>query len=50
VKQFGRATLIDPGLIGASLGLALKEPGLAKETAGVGRRESSLGTALKGGH
>jgi len=43
--QFGRVTIIGVGLLGASLGLALKARGLADHIIGVGRRKSSLDTA-----
>lgn len=46
MQTFKRVTIIGPGLIGASLGLAIKEKGLAEEVIGAGRRESSLQTAL----
>ena len=46
---FERVTIIGVGLLGASLGLALKAGGLAREVVGVGRRQSSLDTALKAG-
>jgi prephenate dehydrogenase len=43
---FGRVTIIGVGLLGASLGLALKARKLADTVVGVGRRKSSLETAL----
>ena len=43
---FNTVTLIGVGLLGGSLGLALKKRGLAKTVRGVGRRQSSLDTAL----
>jgi prephenate dehydrogenase len=42
---FERVTIVGPGLIGGSLGLALKAKRLAKHVVGVGRRESSLRAA-----
>lgn len=43
--QFGRVTIVGVGLLGASLGLALKARGAAKRIIGVGHRKSSLDTA-----
>lgn len=43
---FGRVTIVGVGLLGASLGLALKARNLASSITGVGRRQSSLDTAL----
>lgn len=44
---FDRVTIIGAGLLGASLGLALKARNLAHHVTGVGRRTSSLDTALR---
>ncbi len=44
--SFGTVTLIGVGLLGGSIGLALKERGLATRIRGVGHRQSSLDTAL----
>jgi prephenate dehydrogenase len=44
--KFGKVTIIGPGLIGASFGLALKSRGLAKEVVGLARRKSTLQTAI----
>jgi prephenate dehydrogenase len=44
---FERTTIIGVGLIGGSLGLALKERGLAGEVVGVGYREATLRRAQK---
>lgn len=44
--QFEIVTIVGVGLLGGSLGLALKERGLAGTVRGVGRRQSSLDTAL----
>ena len=46
---FNRVVIVGAGLLGASLGLALKQRALAGRVAGVGRRESSLNTALDSG-
>lgn len=48
-EPFNRAVIVGAGLLGASLGLALKQRGLAGRVAGVGRRESSLNTAIDSG-
>ena len=50
--MFERVVIVGAGLLGGSLGLALKERGLAKRVIGVGRAGSvSLETAAKrGGH
>jgi len=44
--EFGRVTIVGVGLIGGSIGLGLKERGLAQEVVGVGRRKSSLKKAV----
>lgn len=46
---FGRVAIIGVGLLGASLGLALKSRGLSTGVTGVGRRQSSLDLALECG-
>ncbi|MBN2311360.1 MAG: prephenate dehydrogenase/arogenate dehydrogenase family protein [Candidatus Hydrogenedentes bacterium] len=46
---YDTATIIGVGLLGASLGLALKERGLARTVRGVGHRSSTLDTALARG-
>ncbi|MFH1024472.1 MAG: prephenate dehydrogenase/arogenate dehydrogenase family protein [Planctomycetota bacterium] len=46
---FSRVTIVGVGLIGGSLGLALKRRGLAKEVVGVGWRESTLNLARRRG-
>jgi len=45
-KSFGTVAIVGVGLLGGSLGLALKERGLARRVRGVGRRQESLDTAL----
>lgn len=45
-QSFGTVTVVGVGLLGGSLGLALKERGLARTVRGVGRRQESLDTAL----
>lgn len=47
--HFNSVAIIGVGLLGASLGLALKARGLAGEVVGVGRREASLQKALSRG-
>lgn len=45
MNKLDKVTIIGVGLIGGSLGLALKEKKIAKKIIGVGRREESLGVA-----
>jgi len=45
--MFKRITIIGLGLIGGSLALAIKEKKLAKTIAGVSRRKSTIGYAIK---
>ncbi len=47
--KFDTVTIIGVGLLGGSLGLALKERGLARRVFGVGHRESTLQKALARG-
>lgn len=47
--MFETVTIVGVGLLGGSLGLALKERGLAGTIRGVGRRQSSLDQALARG-
>ena len=47
--NFGTVTIVGAGLLGGSLGLALKARGLARTIRGVGRRQCSLDTALAKG-
>jgi prephenate dehydrogenase len=44
---FNTVALVGVGLLGGSLGLALKQRGLAKTIRGVGRRQSSIDAALE---
>ncbi len=46
---FPNVAIVGVGLLGASLGLALKARGLAGQVMGIGRRESSLAVALDRG-
>lgn len=45
-RTFGTVTIVGVGLLGGSLGLALKDRGLAKLVRGVGRRQEVVDTAL----
>ncbi|MBI4335693.1 MAG: prephenate dehydrogenase/arogenate dehydrogenase family protein [Candidatus Omnitrophica bacterium] len=47
--KFNHVTIIGVGLIGGSIGLAIKKRRLAKEVVGVFRRSSTLGKALRRG-
>jgi len=47
--MFKKIAIIGVGLIGGSIGLAVKEKKLAKEVIGIGRRRSSIRNALKKG-
>ncbi len=47
MKLFNKVTIIGVGLIGGSIGLAIKKRKLANEVVGVFRRESTLKRALK---
>jgi prephenate dehydrogenase len=47
--DFGTVAIVGVGLIGGSLGLALRAAGLASRVVGVGRRQSSLDEALERG-
>ncbi len=47
MAQFKKVAIIGVGLIGGSIGLAIKKRGLAREVVGVFRRESTLKRALK---
>lgn len=49
MKLFNRVTIIGLGLIGGSLGLAIKEQRLAEEVIGVSRRRSTVRKALSMG-
>jgi len=47
MKQFNKVAIIGVGLIGGSIGLAVRKRNLADEVVGVFRRESTLKKALK---
>ncbi len=44
---FQQVTIIGVGLLGGSLGLVLKEQGLAKTVVGIGRRQMNLELAVQ---
>ena len=48
-NQFGVVSIVGVGLIGASLGLALKGAGVVREVIGVGRSSANLDQAKKMG-
>jgi len=48
-NNYGTVTIVGVGLIGASLGLALKQAGVVKTVLGVGRSQANLDQALKMG-
>jgi prephenate dehydrogenase len=47
--MFDKVAIVGPGLIGASMGMALRTRGLAKRVVGIGRRQESLDRALSVG-
>jgi len=47
--QFQQLSIVGVGLLGGSLGLAVKSLGLARSVVGIGHRNSTLETALKRG-
>jgi len=47
--MFRKVAIIGPGLVGGSLGMALRRDGLVEEVVGIGRRQSSLDLALQVG-
>jgi prephenate dehydrogenase len=49
MNQRGTVTILGVGLIGGSIGLALRRRGLARRVVGVGRRESTLSKAVERG-
>lgn len=49
MKSWQRVAIVGVGLMGGSLGLALRERGLAEHVVGIGRREASLAVALQMG-
>ena len=49
MPKYQNVAIIGVGLIGGSIGLALRQRGLAKEIVGIGRRQESLDSALSCG-
>jgi prephenate dehydrogenase len=49
VKRFRTVAIVGVGLIGGSIGVALRRRGLAESVVGIGRRQSSLRTARRVG-
>jgi prephenate dehydrogenase len=49
MKRFKTVAIVGVGLIGGSIGLALRERGLAESVIGIGRRQASLRTARRVG-
>jgi len=47
--MFDKVAIVGPGLIGASMGMALRRRGLARRVVGIGRRQESLDRALSVG-
>jgi len=47
--MFNTVAIVGPGLIGGSMGMALRKRGLAKTVVGIGRRRESLDKALRVG-
>ena len=47
VKKINEITIIGPGLIGSSLGLALKKKGISKKIVGIDKSKSNLEDAIK---
>jgi len=48
-ELFRRVAIVGVGLMGASLGLAIKKKGLARQVVGIGHQETSLKEAMKVG-
>ena len=49
MKRFDTVAIVGVGLIGGSIGLALRKRGLAERVVGIGRRQTSLRTARRVG-
>lgn len=49
VTPFRRVSIVGVGLVGGSLGLAMRERGVARHVVGIGHRQSSLDRALEVG-
>jgi len=46
-ELFRKVTIVGVGMIGASLGLAIKKKSIAKQVVGVARKESTIATAVR---
>ena len=49
MKRWNMVAIVGVGLIGGSIGLALRQRGLAERVTGIGRRQTSLRTARRAG-
>ncbi len=49
MKHYGTVAIVGVGLIGGSIGMALRQRGLANRVIGIGRRQASLRTARRVG-
>ena len=49
MKRYGTVAIVGVGLIGGSIGMALRQRGLAERVIGIGRRQPSLRTARRVG-
>ena len=49
MRRFSRVAIVGVGLIGGSIGLALRQRGIADAVVGIGRRQASLRTARRVG-
>ena len=47
LKKINEITIIGPGLIGSSLGLALKKKGISKKIVGIDKSKTNLDDAIK---
>ena len=47
MKLFNKVAIVGVGLIGGSLGLAMRNKGIAKEIIGIGHRQKSIGQAIR---
>ncbi len=48
-ELFRKVTIVGVGMIGASLGLAIKKKSIAKQVVGVARKEATIATAIRQG-
>ena len=49
MPRWNTVAIVGVGLIGGSVGLALRRRGLAQEVVGIGRRQAALDEAVRGG-